>query len=166
MNRGQGSLISFSCIFRPALVRWRRYIGALVQTGLPKMAVYSLTGNDSSPFHLEPAQPLGRLSDGAAAATPARLRAAQSSNFGVSSSIENGPRCSLTTGWLPRSCGKGSWSRFTDPTVFGALRRLHGVPLSHSGDFEVWWRRKPPEVKMARLRKWAVSSQPLPLKAK
>src|SRR5713101_4816572 len=34
----------------------RHYIGALFQTGPPKMAVYSLTGNDSSPFHAEPAQ--------------------------------------------------------------------------------------------------------------
>jgi hypothetical protein len=35
----------------------RHYIGAVVQTGLPKMAVYSLTGKDSSPFHAEPSQP-------------------------------------------------------------------------------------------------------------
>jgi hypothetical protein len=34
----------------------RHYIGALLQTGPPKMAVYSLTGNDNSPFHAEPAQ--------------------------------------------------------------------------------------------------------------
>jgi hypothetical protein len=38
----------------------RHYIGALLQTDPPKIAVYSLTGNESSPFHAEPAHDLNQ----------------------------------------------------------------------------------------------------------